>query len=175
MRAWARVMQACGGISAAILGLLVVLVVWDVVARNLGARSLVWILEVTEYGLPLATFFAAPWLMFRYEHVRLDLLSNTLSTASLARVERIAAAACLVVSGVIAWYSLRVISDSRAAGSLVMKALVFPEWWLFVPVPICFTLLALECARRLVCPPPPHGAAAEQGLDLPGEDTGAAR
>ena len=54
MRAWARVMQACGGISAAILGLLVVLVVWDVVARNLGARSLVWILEVTEYGLPLA-------------------------------------------------------------------------------------------------------------------------
>lgn len=175
MRIWARVMQACGGLSAAILGLLVVLVVWDVVARNVGAKSLVWVLEVTEYGLPLATFLAAPWLMFRYEHVRLDLLSNTLSGRNLARIERIAAAVCLVVSLVITWYALQVIADSRAAGSLVMKALVFPEWWQFVPVPICFTLLSIECARRLVFPPPPHGAAAELGLPVPGEDTGAAR
>ena len=30
-----------------------------------------------------------------------------------------------------------------------MKALVFPEWWLYVPVPICFALLSLECARRV--------------------------
>jgi TRAP-type transport system small permease protein len=155
MKAWARLMQACGGLSAAIIGIVVVLVCWDVAARNLGGRSLPWIVEVTEYSLPLATFLAAPWLMFRYEHVRLDLLATALSPRNLARVERVAAAVCLVVSAVIVWYSVAVIIDTRGIGAQVIKSLVFPEWWLFVPVPICFTLLGLECARRLFFPPPP--------------------
>jgi TRAP-type C4-dicarboxylate transport system permease small subunit len=160
-------MQACGAASAAIVGIVVVAVCWDVLARNLGGKSLPWIVEVTEYALPLATFLAAPWLMFRYEHVRLDLLSNTLSPANLARIERIAAAICLAVSAVIVWYSIAVILDTHRIGALVMKSLVFPEWWLFVPVPICFTLLALECARRLFFPPPPHAPQSEAGIDMP--------
>jgi TRAP-type transport system small permease protein len=175
VKAWARLMQACGGASAAILGLVTVLVVWDVLARNLGAKSLPWIVEATEYALPLATFLAAPWLMFRYEHVRLDLLSATLSPRNLARIERIAAAACLVVSLVIVWYSIAVLLDTRKIGALVIKSLVFPEWWLFVPVPICFLLLAGECARRLVFPPPPTGPAAAAGIELPGAGGSAPR
>ncbi len=170
MKAWARLMQACGGAAAAILGIVVVLVCWDVLARNLGARSLPWIVEATEYALPLATFLAAPWLMFRYEHVRLDLLSATLSPRNMARVERVAAAVCLAVSLVIVWYSIAVMLDTRGIGALVIKSLVFPEWWLFVPVPICFLLLAAECARRLVFPPPPAAGAAAAGIALPGED-----
>ncbi len=113
--------------------------------------------------------------MFRYEHVRLDLLSNTLSSANLARIERFAAGVCLVVSLAIAWYSIAVLLDTRKVGALVIKSLVFPEWWLFVPVPICFLLLAGECARRLFFPPPPTGAAASAGIAMPGEDRGAAR
>lgn len=171
-RAWGRLMHACGGLAAAIIGLVVVLVVWDVVARNLGARSLPWIVEITEYALPLATFLAAPWLMHRYEHVRLDLLSNTLSPRNLARIERFAAAACLVVSVAIVWYSIAVIVDTRRIGALVIKSLVFPEWWVFLPVPICFALLAIECARRLLFPPPPLGARSD--ADAPPHAGGAA-
>lgn len=173
LRAWSRIMQACGALAASILGIVVVLVVYDVLARNLGARSLPWIVEVTEYALPLATFLAAPWLMFRYEHVRLDLLSTTLSPPALARVERVAAAVCLAVSAVIVWYSIAVIVDVRRLGSIVIKSLVFPEWWLFVPVPICFSLLVIECARRLVFPPPP--AASEAGTATPGGHGSVAR
>jgi TRAP-type C4-dicarboxylate transport system permease small subunit len=53
------------------------------------------------------------------------------------------------------WYSIRVFADSRQIGALVMKSLVFPEWWLFVPLPICFALMAIECARRVRSPAPP--------------------
>lgn len=154
MKAWARLMQACGGLAAAIVGLVVVLVCWDVLARNLGGMSLPWIVEVTEYALPLATFLAAPWLMHRNEHVRLDLLAATLSPRAMARIERVAAALCLAVALVVVWYSIRVLLDTRGIGALVIKSLVFPEWWLFVPVPICFGLLAIECARRLLFPAP---------------------
>ena len=53
-------MQACGALAAALIGVVVLLVSFDVVARNVGAFSLPWIVEVTEYALPLATFLAAP-------------------------------------------------------------------------------------------------------------------
>jgi TRAP-type C4-dicarboxylate transport system permease small subunit len=92
--------------------------------------------------------------MWRFEHVRLDLLATTLSPKALAAVDRLAAAACLAVSVVIVWYSVAVILDTRSIGSMVIKSLAFPEWWLFLPVPVCFALLAGECARRLLLPVP---------------------
>jgi TRAP-type C4-dicarboxylate transport system permease small subunit len=159
-----RLIHVCGSAAAIILGVVTLLVCYDVIARNLGARSLPWIVEVTEYALPLATFLAAPWLMYRNEHIRLDLLGATLSPARMAVVDRIAAAFGLAVSAVIAWYGVAVILDARASGALVIKSLVFPEWWLFVPVPLCFALLGLECLRRLVRPGR-HAAPVVAGLE----------
>ena len=164
MKVYHRLMQGCGLMAALLLGVVVLLVSYDVIARNLGARSLPWIVEITEYSLPLATFLAAPWLMYRNEHIRLDVLGNLLSQVRLRRIDRIAAAIGAVVSAVIAWYGLAALLDSRAAGTLVIKSLVFPEWWLLAPVPVCFALLALECARRFRLPPA-HDAPVVAGLE----------
>lgn len=161
MYAW--VMRACGGLSAATFGVITLMVCFDVLSRNLGLRSLPWINEVTEYALPLATLAAAPWLMWRNQHVRLDLLGVVLSQAGQRVVDRMAALLGLAVSLTLTWYGLMTVLDSRSAGSLVLKALVFPEWWLYVPFPISFALLAVECARRVVWPEglvPQQGAAA---------------
>ena len=148
----AALMRGCGLVAAATVALITLLVCYDVVGRNLGLPSLVWVNEVTEYALPIATLSAAPWLMWRNQHVRLDLLGALLSPAAQRQVDRIASLLGLIVSLVMVWYAVRMLLDSRSAGSLVMKALVFPEWWLYVPVPIGFALLALECGRRVLFP-----------------------
>jgi len=54
-------------------------------------------------------------------------------------------ACCLVF----VWYSLRVTLASYAANAVSIKTLVMPEWWLFVPMPICFLLLAVEFLFRM--------------------------
>jgi TRAP-type transport system small permease protein len=149
---YATLMRACGGVAAGVLGLITAMVCFDVVSRNLGFKSVVWINEVTEYALPIATLAAAPWLMWRNLHVRLDLLGMVLSSAAQRKMDRVSSALGLAVSCIVVWYSIRMLLDSRAAGSLVLKALVFPEWWLYIPVPIGFGLLALECGRRLIWP-----------------------
>ena len=148
----AALMRGCGYLAAATVALITLLVCYDVVGRNLGLPSLVWVNEITEYALPIATLAAAPWLMWRNQHVRLDLLGAVLSTSSQRRVDRVASLLGLVISLVMVWYAVSMLLDSRQAGSLVMKALVFPEWWLYVPVPIGFALLALECGRRVLRP-----------------------
>lgn len=166
MKLWAGLMHACGLAAAAILGLAVLLVCVDVVGRNLGAGSLPWVVELTEYALPLATLLAAPWLLFRFEHIRLDVLQQVLPPAAQRFIDRIAVLVGLAVCVTLVWYALAVLQDSRQIGALVMKTLVFPEWWLFVPAPLCFGLMGVECARRLFSAVP---GASGHAL-APGED-----
>ena len=144
MYAW--LMRACGGLSAATVAGITLLVCWDVVGRNLGLPTPGWTNEVTEYALPVATLLAAPLV---------------LSPAAQRQVDRAASALGLVISLCMVWYAWRMLLDSRQAGSVVLKALVFPEWWLYVPVPAAFALLALECARRVVWP---SGLAADDAM-----------
>ena len=145
-------MRRCGFVAAATVALITLLVCYDVLGRNLGLPSLVWVNEITEYALPIATLTAAPWLMWRNQHVRLDLLGAVLSPAAQRHVDRLASLLGLVVSLIMVWYAVRMLLDSQQAGSLVIKSLVFPEWWLYVPVPVGFALLALECGRRVLWP-----------------------
>ncbi|MBM3395794.1 MAG: TRAP transporter small permease [Betaproteobacteria bacterium] len=156
---YARLMRSCGTLAALVIAAAVVLVCYDVVARNFGLLSLTWIVEVTEYALPLATFLAAPWLLWRQEHVRLDLLQQICAPATLRRIERLAALLGVAVCAVVSWYGIAALLDARQIGSLVMKTLVFPEWWLFVPLIVSFGLLGVESARRAFLP------LAERGID----------
>lgn len=143
-------MQACGVIAGLLIGFVMLLVCVDVIGRNLGFRSISWTVDVTEYSLPLATLLAAPWLLHRNEHVRLDLFSNTLSERWRIRMERFGALVAALVCVALAWYGVQAMLNARSMGSLVMKDLVFPEWWLFAPLPVLFGLLAVESLRRLV-------------------------
>jgi len=149
-RLHALLMRLCGGIAAATIGVITLMVCYDVLARNLGFGNVPWILELTEYAMPLATLSAAPWLMWRGQHIRLDVFEMLLSPAARERVERMSSAVGLAVSAVLVWYGTATLLDSKRSGAIMLKALVFPEWWTYLPVPIAFTLLGLECARRLL-------------------------
>lgn len=145
-------MQACGVMAAVTVALITLLVCYDVVGRNLGLPTFIWTNEVTEYAMPILTLFSAPWLMWRNQHVRLDLLGASLSQDMQRHVDRAASLVCFVISVLMIWYSMAMLLDSRSAGSLVLKALVFPEWWTYIPMPIGFALLAVECGRRVLFP-----------------------
>ena len=147
--AYRGLLYAGAVIAAVLLGVTALFVTGDVVARNVGLGTLPWILEVSEYVLPLATFLVAPWLLNRNEHVRLDILLTILPPRLGRTLDRFADLAGLAVCAVFVVYGTRAIASSAQQGSLVIKSIVFPEWWLYAPVPACFALLAIEFVRRL--------------------------
>lgn len=139
-----RVLQGLAACAAVLLGASALAITLDVVGRNVGLGTLPWILEVSEYVLPLATFLVAPWLLRRNEHVRLDVLLRVWPWLNhVTNVVGLAVCAMLVL------YGMRTILNSADQGAMVFKSVVFPEWWLYTPVPLCFTLLAVEFVRRL--------------------------
>jgi TRAP-type C4-dicarboxylate transport system permease small subunit len=139
-----RVLQGLAACAAVLLGACALAITLDVIGRNVGLGSLPWILEVSEYVLPLATFLVAPWLLRRNEHVRLDILLR--AWPHLGHVTNVIG---LAVCAVLVLYGVRTILNSAQQGAMVFKSVVFPEWWLYAPVPLCFALLAVEFVRRL--------------------------
>ena len=142
---YARVLEWLAAGAAVLLGASALAITLDVVGRNVGLGTLPWILEVSEYVLPLATFLVAPWLLYRNEHVRLDIL-----LAAWPRLGHVTNVLGLAVCVVLVVYGVRTILNSNG---MVLKSVVFPEWWLYVPVPLCFGLLAIEFVRRLAPAP----------------------
>lgn len=147
--AYRLLLHGCAAIAALALGLVAVLVSFEVVARNIGLGNSPWIVEVSEYSLPLATFLIAPWLLYRNEHVRLDVLLTALPRRVARWLERGADVLGVAICAVFVGYGTKAMLDSATQGAMVLKTLVFPEWWLYLPVPFCFTVLAFEFLRRL--------------------------
>jgi TRAP-type C4-dicarboxylate transport system permease small subunit len=144
----ARLFDFLALIAALLLLVMVALVTADIVLRNTVGTGFAWANEVTEYALYLTTLLTAPWLLRRGQHVRIDmalvLVPPRLAWALEAAGDIIGVAASLVLI----WYGTVMTAESARLGSLTIKNLVFPEWWLLVPLPICFALIAIEFVFR---------------------------
>lgn len=135
-------------VAALLLLSMVIVVTGDIVLRNTVSKGFVWANEVSEYALYLITVLTAPWLLRRGQHVRLDLVL----TAVPKRVAWIMEAAGDIVGFVVCLAMIRYATlmtyDAWRIGSITIKNLVFPEWWLLAPLAVCFVLLAIEFVFR---------------------------
>ena len=149
MRFYAFLLKGFAAAAAIVLGAMALLVTLDVVLRNVGLGTLAWVNEVSEYSLPVATLLIAPWLLYRNQHVRLDVLVVSLPPSAARALEKVCDVVGIAICAVFIWYGVRLILDSARLGSMVVKTLAIPEWWQYALVPVCFTRLAVEFARRL--------------------------
>ena len=144
----ARLFDFLAVIAAVTLLAMVALVTADIVLRNAIAIGFAWSNEVTEYALYLITLLTAPWLLRRGQHVRIDMMLVIVPPRLAWACEAAADIIGLAASLVLVWYGTVMTAQSARLGSLTIKNLVFPEWWLLAPLPICFALLTLEFVFR---------------------------
>lgn len=149
--AFGRFLAALALAGCGVLFAMMMVIVADVFFRNvrIGPLGVAWANEATEYALYLITLLTAPWLLHRGQHIRIDVLLHAvpprLAWYSEWLCDAIALACCLAI----AWASLKATLASKAIGSMVVKTLAIPEWWLLAPMIGCFVLLALEVVFRM--------------------------
>lgn len=144
-------MVGTGVVAAVLFAAMALLVCADVLLRNLGITSIPWSVEVTEYMLMVSAFLAAPWLVYTNDHIRVDIVLRGLPEAPRRVLNVIGNLVCLVISLVLAYESVVRMLDSANQGGMIFKVLVFPDWWLAIPMVISFILLSVEFIRRLAC------------------------
>ncbi|WP_420006297.1 TRAP transporter small permease [Arenibacterium sp. LLYu02] len=147
---WGRLVDALFAIAATYLVLIVVATIFDVVARNTALHAPLWISTFVEYGLPIATMFAAPKLVRDRTHVAMELIDSVLSNfmrRNLIRFTDIAAAGVCVV---VAWYASQAGLTAAQRGEVVFLAVNVPRWLLYAVLAIGFSFCAVEFLRHLV-------------------------
>lgn len=143
-----HVFDALAGMAALILLAMVVVVSGDIILRNVAGNGFPWANEVSEYALYIITLLTAPWLLRRGQHVRIDLILTFVPARVAWLMEGLGDVIGFAVCLVIMRYGVKMMMDSAMLGSLTIKNLVFPEWWLLAPLPLIFALVAVEFVFR---------------------------
>jgi len=146
--AYGRFLDALVVLAAALLLAMIVVVTGDVVLRNLTRTGIAWSNEISEYALYVLTLLTAPWLLRRGQHVRLDLVLTQVPARVAWAMEAVSDLFGFAVSLTLVVYGVAMTVQSFRLGSITIKTLVFPEWWLLWPLPLFFALLAVEFVFR---------------------------
>jgi TRAP-type C4-dicarboxylate transport system permease small subunit len=148
-RWFGRLLDLLMAVACLLLLAMTVMIGIDVLLRNIGAGGLAVSNELSEDILYLITLLAAPWLLRQGQHIRVDILLRALPLRLAWALEWVGDIVGLVCSLYFVWYGVLITKASYAAGSINIKTLVTPEWWTLVPLPLAFSLVALEFFFRM--------------------------
>jgi len=148
-RWYGHVLEAMMLLAGLLLLVMTFMIGADVVLRNIGAGGVAVSNELSEDILYLITLLTAPWLLRQGRHIRVDIVLRVLPPRVAWALEWLGDAIGIVCCLYFVWYGAGVTAASYLNGSLSIKTLVTPEWWILAPLPIAFALLAVEFIFRM--------------------------
>ena len=135
--------------GALYLVLIVVSILWEVTARNLGLYSPIWLGTFTEFGMLIAAMLAAPKLVRDRGHVSMELIDSLLPPRALRIVVLITDSVAACVSLVVLWYCATAGWTAFVRGEVDIMTVNVPRWILFAVLSLGFLLCAIEFARHI--------------------------
>lgn len=151
--AYGKLLEALALAACALVLGMTLMICADVLLRNVrilpGLVGLEWSNEISEAMLYLITMLTAPWLLRRSQHIRVDIVLRAVPKRVGWVFEWIADVLGLACCLLIAYYGTRAALASFMAGSVSIKTLVTPEWWLLSVLPVAFLALSLEMLFRM--------------------------
>jgi TRAP-type C4-dicarboxylate transport system permease small subunit len=150
---YGRALEALALVGALLIFAMTLMICADVLLRNVrlipGVVGLEWSNEISEAMLYLITLLTAPWLLRRGQHIRVDIVLRAVPRMVGWCFEWLADLLGLLCCATIAFYSAGAALASYRAGSVSIKTLVTPEWWLLSALPLAFLALSVEMLFRM--------------------------
>ena len=151
--AYCRLLELLALAACALIFGMTLMICADVLLRNVriipGLAGLEWANEISEGMLYLVTLLTAPWLMRKGQHIRVDIILRAVPKPVGWAFEWIVDVLAMGCCAAIAYYGTRAALASYSAGSMSIKTLITPEWWLLSVLPLAFIALTLEMFFRM--------------------------
>ncbi|WP_425053870.1 TRAP transporter small permease [Psychromarinibacter sp. S121] len=131
-------------IACLLVAAIVLIVIYDVLSRNLGLPTVIWAVNSVEYAMLHITFLCLPWLVLTRGHVCVEVLL-TYMPAGLrhywqAGLQILSAVVCLYLTYHTGKSLIRVLAD----GSYEVRSFDAPMWALYLTMPLGFGLGGLQ-------------------------------
>lgn len=139
-----------GAICGGILILMLVLTSLNVLMRYGFNAPIAWADQFTAYGLVYLTFIGAPYALSKGAHVSLDIFSGMLRSKSRDCLDVAVNVVGIVYCSVFGFLAFRELSRVIERETLVLDAVVIPEWIIVWVIPFSFTLLVFQFLDKLL-------------------------
>ena len=146
-KAYTKLIEGLATLSGLMLAGVCLLIVYDVIARNLGLQPPASTVALTEYALLYFTMAAAPWLVRTRGHIVVEILHSRLDGTGKVGVDRVILAICLLVSICISVLATILMIEAIQRGEVEIRSLEIPRAFLFAPLAIGFALMGCEFLR----------------------------
>ena len=149
-RAYSALINGLATLSGLTIAAVCLLIVYDVIARNLGWQPPASTVALTEYALLYFTMGAAPWLVRTRGHIVVEVLHARLGGALQVWVDRLILLLCLCVSATVSGIALLLMLEALQGGEIEIRSLEMPRAFLFAPLWVGFGLMATEFLRLAI-------------------------
>jgi C4-dicarboxylate transporter DctQ subunit len=126
----------------------VLIVSAEIVMRYFFNKPQVWSVEVCEYILFILAFLGAPWLLKKGGHVSVDVVTERLSRRTQDYLGIFACGVGVLISAVIAWFSIVAAWDCYVNGIVVTKTLTIGKHYFLLFITVGYFFLLLEFGRQ---------------------------
>ena len=137
-------------LAVAVIAAMTVGISAEVILRMFSFPSIVGMIELTEYGLFVSTFFVAPYLLRTNEHIRVDIVMSRVDPAAARRVEYGVLVTIILISIITGVVGTRIMLTSIREGTLIFKDLIIPQWWLEWIIPLTSLAMSLQALELLL-------------------------
>jgi C4-dicarboxylate transporter DctQ subunit len=151
-------------LSGVVVFSIFLLIVSDVLLRIFSLPLWTYSSGVVEYGLLWFTMLAAPWLVRIKGHVFIDAVTQMLPGGLQKIIAKIVYLICITSSAVFAWFSLQLLVEAFVSGQYDTRGEDFLLWTLLLPIPVGFSLVAIEFCRFLFGIDDMYTAADKEGV-----------
>jgi len=135
--------------ACALIPCMFLMITIDVSIRTLGYRPPLFTSSVVEYALLFMAMCSAPWLVRERGHVVIEALVAAMPDSVRQPLAKIIYVVCASVSFLFAWLCWGIFADYWVGGELDVRGIDMPYWLQFLPLPLCFFLIALEFCMYL--------------------------
>ena len=137
------------GLVALSIGLIAILIPFNLVMIKLGFGGIWWLFEGIEYALYFGVFAGAPWVLQQGAHVHVDVITANLPPNAAAKLDIIinllGAALCILL----AVYGSRSGIAEYIDATLPDKDVQIANWIVITAFAVSFLMLAVEFLFRL--------------------------
>ena len=127
-----------------------VMIVIDVSMRILGFSPPAFTIAIVEYILLYFTMLAAPYLLRIKGHVFIDAVTQFMPPAVKKVIAKAVYLACFIACCIYGYQLVNLLVEAIQSGEIDMRSMEIPAWILFVPMPLCFFMCAVEFVRYLI-------------------------
>ena len=135
--------------ACALIPCMFLMITIDVSIRTLGYRPPLFTSSVVEYALLYMAMCSAPWLVRERGHVVIEALVAALPDKVRQVLAKIIYVICAAASFLFAYLCWGIFVEYIKGGELDVRGIDMPYWLQFLPLPLCFLLIALEFCMYL--------------------------